>query len=45
MAETDDNSLIVEGVPERRPTVIDPGVVAHLVQRAQASVLLVPARD
>lgn len=38
-----DADLLVLGVSERLPTVLAPGIVGHLLQRVDASVLVVPA--
>jgi Trk K+ transport system NAD-binding subunit/nucleotide-binding universal stress UspA family protein len=41
----DRRSLLVLGLMHRRPTVIAPGILGHLVRRARCSVLVVPRGD
>jgi Trk K+ transport system NAD-binding subunit len=38
----EDVNLVVLGAPRRRPTALAPGIVAHLLERVKASVLVVP---
>ena len=37
--------LLVLGYPHRKPTILVPGLVGHLVERSTSSILLVPAQE